>query len=122
MPQGRHPQERTERNAIASIIQKTGGHRTIAGLTGHCPTTTITVNGREAAALLDTGSEVTTLTETWAAARLRNLSLQQAYLKLRAVNGAEMPYAGILPVKHGQFWKKCPEVPVLVVKEPTELS
>ena len=35
------------------------------------------MNGHEVAALLDTGSEVTTVTETWAAACLKNLSLQQ---------------------------------------------
>ena len=56
------------------------------------------MNGHEAAALLDTGSEVTSVTETLAAARLKKISLQQAFLKLRAVNGAEVPYAGILLV------------------------
>ena len=51
------------------------------------------------------------VTETWAAARLKNLSLQQAYPKPRAVNGAEVPYASILPVNINVFGKRCPDVP-----------
>ncbi len=80
------------------------------------------MSGHEVAALLDTGSEVTTVTETWAAAHLQDRSLQQAFLTLRAVNGAEVPYSGILLVDIDILGKRCPDVPVLVVKEPTELS
>ncbi|MCB4744039.1 MAG: retropepsin-like domain-containing protein [Sulfurovum sp.] len=80
------------------------------------------MSGHEVAALLDTGSEITTVTETWAAAHLQDRSLQQAFLTLRAVNGAEVPYSGILLVDIDILGKRCPDVPVLVVKEPTELS
>ena len=80
------------------------------------------MSGHEVAALLDTGSEVTTVTETWAAAHLQDRSLQQTFLTLRAVNGAEVPYSGILLVDIDILGKRCPDVPVLVVKEPTELS
>ena len=59
--------------------------------------------------------------KTWAAAHLQDLPPQQAYLKLRAVNGAEVPYSGILLVDTDIFGTRCPDVPVLVVKEPTEL-
>ena len=54
--------------------------------------------------------------------RGQDRSLQQAFLTLRAVNGAEVPYSGILLVDIDIFGKRCPDVPVLVVKEPTELS
>ena len=93
----------------------------MAGLTGQRPTATVTINGHEVTAQLDTGSEVTTVTETWAAAHLQNLPLQQAYLKLWAVHGVEVPYSGILLVDTEIFGTRCPDVPVLVVKEPTEL-
>ena len=93
----------------------------MTGLTGKCPTTTILTSGQEVPALLDAGSEVTTVTETWATAHLQDLLLQQAFLKLRAVNGAEVPYYGILLVDIDIFRKRCPDVPVVVIKEPTEL-
>ena len=106
---------------VASIRRATGGRNT-TGLIGKCPTTTILMSGHEVAALLDIASEVTTVTETWAAAHLQDRSLQQAFLTLRAVNGAEVPYSGILLVDIDILGKRCPDVPVLVVKEPTELS
>ena len=105
---------------VASIRRASG--RNTTGMTSKCPTTTILMSGHEVAALLDTGSEVTTVTETWAAAHLQDRSLQQAFLTLRAANGAEMPYSGILLVYIDIFGRRCPDVPVLVVKEPTELS
>ena len=76
----------------------------------------------EVTALLDTGSEVTTVTETWTAAHLQDLLPQQAYLKLWVVNGAEVPYSCILLTDIDIFGTRCPNIPVLVVKEPTELS
>ena len=79
------------------------------------------MSGYEVPALLDTGSEVTTVTETWAAAHLQDVLLQQAFLKLRAVNGSEVPYYGIMLVDIDNFGKRCPDVPVVVIKEPTEL-
>ena len=57
----------------------------------------------------------------WAAAHLHNLSQQQDFLKLRAVNGVEVPYSGILLIHTDIFWKRCPDVPVLVIKEPPKL-
>ena len=75
----------------------------------------------EVSALLDAGSEVATVTETWAAAQFQDLPLQQACLKLRAVNGAEVPYPGILLVDIDIFGTRCPDIPILVVKEPINL-
>ena len=74
----------------------------------------------EVTALLDTGSEVTTVKDL-GSSTLTGLPLQQAYLKLRAVNGAEVPYSGILLVDVDIFGTRSPNIPVLVVKGPTEL-
>ena len=120
MPQCQHPQELPKQNFTVSISWATEG-KNIMGLASQFLTTAITMNGHEVAAQLDTGGEVTTVTETWAAAHLKNLSLQKAYLKLWAVNGAEVPYAGILLVDINICGKKHPDVPVQVVKEPTKL-
>ena len=69
------------------------------------------MNRHEVAALLHTVIEVTTVTETWAAAHLKTLSLQQVHLRLRAVNGAEVPYAGIVLVDINIFGKKVSRCP-----------
>ena len=105
---------------VASTSQATGD-RSMAELTGQCPTATVTINRLEVTAPLDTGSEISTVPETWAAAHLQDLPPQQAYLFLRSVNGAEVPYSGILLVDIDIFGTMCPDVPVLVVKGPTEL-
>ena len=38
------------------------------GMIGRCPTVDIVMNGRKVRGLIDTGSEVTTVTERWVAA------------------------------------------------------
>ena len=90
----------------------------MAGLTSQCPTVTITINGREVTALLDTTCEFKTVTETWAAAHVQNRSLQHAYQKPRTVNGTEVPYHGILLVDIEIFGMGRPDLPVLVVEDP----
>ena len=101
------------------VDSQTAGNNTTR-LVGGCPTATVSINGREVSALLDTGSEVTTITQAWVKQHLGDVSLQTCRLTVRAVNGGEVPYSGILVVDlrlNGQFF---PGVPVLVVKEPAD--
>ena len=42
------------------------------GMIGRCPTVDIVMNGRKVRGLIDTGSEVTTVTERWVAENLQN--------------------------------------------------
>ena len=55
-------------------------------LKGRCPTTNITINGKLVPALLDTGNEVTTVTDTWANKHLQGLKKQNCHLALPGDN------------------------------------
>lgn len=104
--------------------QATGGkveeQKVGIGLVGACPTITVGINDMDTTALLDTGSEVTTVTHRWVAQNLGEVMLKATHLKLRAVNGAEVPYSGILVVDMTVFGSRIAGVPVLVVPEPTD--
>ena len=89
-------------------------------LKGRCPTTEITINGKKVPALLDTGSEVTTVTETWASQHLLGLKRQNCHLALRGVDGTEIPYTGIIIVNVSILSHLCCDVPIFIVKEPTD--
>ena len=106
-------QQRTRVNQATEVTSKTQ-------LKGHCPTTNITINGKLVPALLDTGSEVTTVTDTWANKNLQGLKRQNCHLALRGVDGTEVPYAGIIIVDVSVLGQLCRDVPIFIVKEPTD--
>jgi hypothetical protein len=94
--------------------------RHVRRLVGECPTVEARVNGRAVQALLDTGSEVTTVTQSWVKQQLGDVDLQDSKLTLRAVNGGEVPYSGVLVVDLTLFGRLFPGVPVLVVADPAD--
>ena len=51
---------------------QTTGDMNPVGMIGRCPTVDIVMNGRKVRGLIDTGSEVTTVTERWVAENLQN--------------------------------------------------
>ena len=85
-----------------------------------CPNTVIHVQGVPVRALIDTGSQVTTVTETWAKQYMAQTPKENCHLTLRAVNGAEVPYSGVCVVDIVMYGTLCSNVPVLVVKDPTD--
>ena len=87
---------------------------------GACPTTTVKIDGQEVQALVDTGSEVTTVTHSWVAQHLQKQTFQSAHVQLRATNGTAIPYSGILVVDIEVFGGTLPSVPVLVVHDPCD--
>jgi predicted aspartyl protease len=66
----------------------------------------VTINGTKVNALIDTGSEVTTITDTWTKEHLQHKELKQTCISLRAANGEEVPYSGILLVDIELLGKK----------------
>ena len=65
------------------------------GMIGRCPTVDIVMNGRKVRGLIDTGSEVTTVTERWVAENLQNSDLlPMTQVTFKAANGLEIPYSG----------------------------
>ena len=93
------------------------------GMIGRCPTVDIVMNGRKVRGLVDTGSEVTTVTERWVAENLQNSDLlPMTQVTLKAANGLEIPYSGVVIVDLELLGQKCVGVPVLVVKDSSDPS
>ena len=93
------------------------------GMSGRCPTVDIVINGRKVRGLVDTGSEVTTVTERWVAENLQNSDLlPMTQVTLKAANGLEIPYSGVVIVDLELLGQKCEGVPVVVVKDSSDPS
>ena len=91
-------------------------------LVGECPTTKATFGGKEVVCLFDTGSQITTVTESWVRANLTVDVEPSTFLTLRAANGLEVPYCGIIKVCVDVCGTKLEAVPVLVVRDPSDPS
>ena len=64
-----------------------------------CPTTTIKVHGNDFTCLLDTGSEVSTISESFYHKHLSNLEINtRKILRLVAANNIQIPYLGYVEV------------------------
>ena len=72
----------------------------------------------EVAALVDTGSEVSTISESWFHSQLPSVPLKETHLlKLRAANGDEMPYCGVTEVNVAAMGNFLERMPFLVTKD-----
>lgn len=66
-------------------------------LVGNCPAVTIGIGGVTVECILDTGSMVSTITESFYNKYLCDIPIvQECHLKLRAANGLEVPYVGYI--------------------------
>uniref|UniRef100_A0A3B3IF94 Gypsy retrotransposon integrase-like protein 1 n=1 Tax=Oryzias latipes TaxID=8090 RepID=A0A3B3IF94_ORYLA len=91
------------------------------GLLASCPHLQVCMGGRSISCLVDTGSMVSTITESffkqnfepWGPERLRSCQ----WLQLRAANGLAIPYLGYLELEVGLCGKLLPQCGVLVVKD-----
>ncbi|KAL0148953.1 hypothetical protein M9458_055757 [Cirrhinus mrigala] len=87
-----------------------------------CPHVTVSVGGVLVPCLLDTGSVVSTVTESfflqnfepWGVEKLRSCQ----WLQLKAANGLDIPYIGYLELDVEVFGKVIPKRGVLIVKDP----
>ena len=108
---------------VPVVRSQTTGDMNPVGMTGRCPTVDIVMNGRKVRGLIDTGSEVTTVTERWVAENLQNSDLlPMTQVTLKAANGLEIPYSGVVIVDLELLGQKCEGVPVLVVKDSSDPS
>ena len=97
------------------------GEMNIVGLTGRCPTVDVHTNGKEVKALVDTGSEVTTVTERWVQENLQHADLLPlTHVTLKAANGLEIPYSGLIFVELELLGQTLQSVPVLVVRDSSD--
>ena len=87
-----------------------------------CPHINVSMGGAQVSCLVDTGSMVSTVTESfflqhfqsWGHERLRSCN----WLKLRAANGLAIPYVGYLELDVELCGVSVPRCGVLVVKDP----
>lgn len=92
-------------------------------LIGQCPVVHVAMGGKVIACLLDTGSMVSTITETcfWENFQSCEESLKPcSWLQLRAANGYEIPYSGYLELDVTVLGKTSPSMGILVVRDPTD--
>lgn len=86
-------------------------------LRGKCPEADIMIEGKAVRAVIDTGSEITTVTESWYKENLQEVPVRQlSWLTVKAANGQDIPYVGLLEGNVAAFGQEC-SVLILVVKD-----
>lgn len=93
-------------------------------LVSNCPVIEVKFGDVIVLSLLDTGSMVTTITESCYNkyfAHLENVPLRDcSWLDLRAGNGLELPYVGYLELDITVLGNCMPSMGILVVKDPRD--
>ena len=95
----------------------------VSKLMSSCPNLSVSMGGVTVSCLVDTGSMVSTITEslfrqqfeTWGQERLKSCH----WLQLRAANGLAIPYVGYLELDVQLCGRVLPACGVLVVKDPS---
>lgn len=93
----------------------------LAKAVGICPETSVKLNGVEIWCLLDTGAQVSTMTESFYrnhALQLGNLVDITDILSLSAANGGEIPYLGYIECNLQALGHTFKDMGFLVVKDP----
>lgn len=89
---------------------------------GTCPVVEIRVGGVSIPCLLDTGSQVSTITEEFFRKHLEgedeDVLSTSGWLRLTAANGLDIPYQGYLELEVETMGMKIPDCGFLVVKDP----
>ena len=88
------------------------------GTVGKCPVVTVTMGGIDVSSLLDTGSQVSTVTESFFRQNIAPDDSELAschWLKLKAANGLAIPYIGYIELDVKVFGRTIPARSILVV-------
>lgn len=111
---------RTSINNVVSSMQNS------PPLIGKCPIVDVVMGGVEVKCLLDTGSMVTTITESFFKEAFQHLMAPRlrscGWLALKAANGLDIPYVGHLELDVQVLGRNIPGHGVLVVKDPLGVS
>uniref|UniRef100_A0A8B9GTI5 ribonuclease H n=1 Tax=Astyanax mexicanus TaxID=7994 RepID=A0A8B9GTI5_ASTMX len=90
-------------------------------LVGQCPVVNVVVDGVVVPSLLDTGSMVTTITESFFLSHFQPRVQEQLQccrgLRLKAANGLDIPYSGYVELDVEVLGKLLPRMGILVVKD-----
>ena len=98
----------------------------LARAVGTCPVVEMKIGGVSTRCLLDTGSQVSTVTEQFFRQHLcgeeDDMLSTAGWLRLTAANGLEIPYLGYLELEVETMGLKIPDCGFLVVKDPSSLE
>jgi hypothetical protein len=93
-------------------------------LIGKCPHVKVKINGVEVLCLLDSGSEVSTIThsfyETYLKDTVEHLEDVKSWLKLKAGNGFEIPCVGLMEADVNLHGSDYTDIGILVVENPED--
>lgn len=89
---------------------------------GKCPIVNIKINGVKVSALVDTGSQVTTITQSFFNKNFsqRKLLSTKEWLTLRAANGLEIPYIGYFEADIECAERVIEQRGILVIRDPVD--
>ncbi len=104
----------------------TVGSEEFSKLVGKCRTVNVKMNGVNVVCLLDSGSMVTTITESFFLSHFANKGTRGLrdcnWLGLTAANGLELPYLGYLELDIEVLQKMVPKRGILIVKDPVNTT
>ncbi len=94
----------------------------ISHIVGKCPESIIGIGGKKAKCIVDSGAEVSTITESFYRKYLSSNQVKDAtsWLKISAANGLEIPYVGFIETSLNVMGHSLQRVGILVVKDPTD--
>ena len=119
-PASVHPSGKLEAPVVSS--QAAGGNG-FMGLVGDCPVAQVRVGGQTFEGLIDTGSQITTLTEAYLSEHHPDLPIVPINcLTIRAANGQPIPYKGVVTLDIHIFGQDLDSVPVLVTNTPLDVA
>ena len=89
---------------------------------GVCPETEVGIDNVKFKCLLDSGAEVSTMTESFFRNNLNEeLTDVSDYLKITAANGLQIPFVGYMETNITIFGRELKDVGFLIVKDPEDL-
>lgn len=92
-------------------------------LVGNCPVLDVVMGGVMVPCLIDTGSMVTTITESFFSKHFFHLQRKDCkWLGLKAANGLDIPYTGYIELDVMVLGQCIPGRGILIVRDPTDIT
>lgn len=89
----------------------------LSKLVGPCPHVIVTMGGVDVNCLLDTGSMVSTVSESFFSSHFHDVPRECSWLQLRAANGLDIPYSGYVELDVEVLGTAIPKRGILIVKD-----
>lgn len=107
---------RAEGDITGSRLPSPVSNETVSQLVGMCPSITVTMGGVQVKCLLDTGSMVSTISDTYFFQHFSQVPHACQWLQLKAANGLDIPYIGYVELDVQVLDRVIPKRGILVVR------